>query len=961
MYNSRFFGFFSPLTRFISFFVSFSLLFSQGLYAQKTIFPSSTIEASITDSFLSKKNSSETPANVKTGARPATQFYIWDQARPHAEKAGNETQLSARSEIRSEGGSEALGSEVPTIPQDKWAQLQVWSAQDEWSSTVLANVQAWYSSSAVDEGQRAALLRLIQESKGKEIVAGFSSPTGVLQPGTAGTRGPMENFEEMKIGPNYFSRTTVIQYTWAFVDWYKSTGQTGAVFITKEVRDNSDEYGYLSARILLNNGIPVVRITKPVSTPFASFFAKWLGGGVEVGGRKGKPAFGYQISASHNKLSDNGIKFMGPDGQQLMPDFMDAITSKIPPLKNAQGAPELEISGHPLYHELTEDEFKTALNAYFDAIDSTMDPSFKEVIRGTFVNAKEPGNRFVFTFLNGASGNETKLYLERLGLQEGSDYLVPEGDNLLPNQLPPDILEQKREQNADPANDKVLAPAVAFADTNGITTVFARDPDGDRFVIAIKVDGQWLKFDGNQNATLMLHDRLSQLDVSQGAQSVLLMRSHATTGLLDKIAQRRGLGVTVVPVGFKYFGAVTIPFFSQPSAAGRRFFGAEESYGTSNGHINEKDGLSALVNMLLIIARQQQNHKRSVLEYLNSIYIEFGYPGDSTINIPLPGASKPEQDAARSNVKGSLSKLQVGQKLGRFVVQSIKTQVEVEGVGSFHDGYDLVLSAPEKKEPFRLLFRASGTEPIFKAYFSWQEPVLPTGAADLARIVAETKKYVGEVVQLGVANAFSGMVSSSETANKDARSEVRRSGPVQSAFHNLRVVVDFNHLKGANDDRIRELFYLLQSMTGTGGVVVYNFDSMDQLAKVLSAAPSPLKNRLLTATGGLEQAASKHLVNYQGEIVVLSGGEPSEDKASQLRLALSRARVDQARVSFLIDDGNAGTVGAGLSGIQIYRLSKQLPDFLKELAQGWFRVTDPSVVDLWGERYDATVAFARAA
>ena len=130
--------------------------------------------------------------------------------------------------------------------------------------------------------------------------------------------------------------------------------------------------------------------------------------------------------------------------------------------------------------------------------------------------------------------------------------------------------------------------------------------------------------------------------------------------------------------------------------------------------------------------------------------MEYGYPGDSPNNIPLPGTSKPEHDKARDNVKAALSKIKEGLQEGKkdfagYEILSFKDQVDVEGLGQFHDGYDFILKDNESGKEFRLLFRASGTEPLFKAYFSWQNPIKSSSVQELNQIIEDTDAYVQKV------------------------------------------------------------------------------------------------------------------------------------------------------------------------------------------------------------------------
>jgi len=729
---------------------------------------------------------------------------------------------------------------MAALPMDDLAKITRWAndSSNAWDDTVVKNVRDWYSSNAVSDAQRNELLRIIFEDKADKIKAGFSSKTGVLQPGTAGTRAEMENFAEDKIGPNYFSTTTVIQYTLSFVNWYKATKQIGPAFIAKEVRENSDAYGDVAAKILIANGIRVIRINKPVSTPFTSYLAKWLGRTEKV-----KPAFGYQISASHNKLADNGIKFMGPEGQQFMPDVMIPLAEGIPSLLDVVSVPDIVLTENHLYHVLSEQEFNQALNDYYDAIDSTVDPYINVLFRSL------KGKRFVFTPLNGASGEETKGYLKRHGLDEGVDYLMPPQEVILPTELPADLFALKRINSSDPSNDDVLKPARVFADKRGIDLVFARDSDGDRLVLAVKINGEWKKLNGNQNAIVMLHDRLSH---SHGADfsKMLFMRSHATTALLDKIAAAFAVKTIVVPVGFKYFGAKIIQVFN--SIVGHNYFGAEESYGTSNGHINEKDGLSGLVNMLAIIARLQQEQKgRNIFDYLNSIYMEYGYPGDRTIDLPLPGITKPEKDIARDKVKAVLMNLEIGGEFAGYRITKCEKQVNVEGIGSFHDGYDLILQDSDGKS-FRLLFRASGTEPIFKAYFSWQkpEPIEPKTPEKLKEVILQTKVF-SDSVELKLNAAFQEMAGNKAMASNLIVVHFVNSDDLDDGNWGAGLMPNGDFVASEEDAKIAGigLGSILKTMSGAvvGKVMEVNIE----LSQVKDAAQStPLPGKLVKLTKG---------------------------------------------------------------------------------------------------------------
>ena len=108
----------------------------------------------------------------------------------------------------------------------------------------------------------------------------------------------------------------------------------------------------------------------------------------------------------------------------------------------------------------------------------------------------------------------------------------------------------------------------------------ALDGDADRFGL---VDHEGRFISGNQFISLLLHHLLATRTV-RGP----VVRTVATTRLLDRIAQLNGLQVIETPVGFKYV--------SQALREYNGLLGGEESGGVSVwGHVPEKDGILACI------------------------------------------------------------------------------------------------------------------------------------------------------------------------------------------------------------------------------------------------------------------------------------------------------------------------------------------------------------------------------
>ncbi len=188
--------------------------------------------------------------------------------------------------------------------------------------------------------------------------------------------------------------------------------------------------------------------------------------------------------------------------------------------------------------------------------------------------------------------------------------------------------------------------------------------------------------------------------------------------------------------------------------------------------------------------------------------------------------------------------------------------------------------------------------------------------------------------------------------------EVRRiEQTTRQSFGVERVVADFNRIQGS-DGKLRELIYTA-AVQGRQ-VIVYNVNTTDPVGKLLSNDPK-LKGRLITESGGLAEAFRKYLTGDQGKVVVLSD-KASPAEAALLRSELRKAGIDEDRTYLLADEvGQAGTVGAGLEAVSFYGKYKDLPPYAAFDNQRRVVIIRRSVTDSWRDRYERTVAFARAA
>lgn len=157
-------------------------------------------------------------------------------------------------------------------------------------------------------------------------------------------------------------------------------------------------------------------------------------------------------------------------------------------------------------------------------------------------------------------------------------------------------------------------------------------------------------------------------------------RTVSTTHWVDSIAQEQGKKVFEVPVGFKYVGEVM--------RTHSILIGGEESGGFSfKGHIPEKDGLLTA----LYIIEACCTAEKSPLRLLNEVRSKFGYRWNVKTSVPVA-----PQDVEFTRISQLLE--------GEII--KIDTR----------DGLKVYL------DKGWILFRPSGTEPVFRIYVESDSP-----------------------------------------------------------------------------------------------------------------------------------------------------------------------------------------------------------------------------------------------
>jgi alpha-D-glucose phosphate-specific phosphoglucomutase len=222
------------------------------------------------------------------------------------------------------------------------------------------------------------------------------------------------------------------------------------------------------------------------------------------------------------------------------------------------------------------------------------------------------------------------------------------------------------------------------------------DGDADRFGIVDK-DGTWLT--PNQILALALY----HLKKNRGWTGAVV-RTVPTSHQVDSVAKLLGVPVHETPVGFKYIGAL---MENEPIIVG-----GEESGGLSvKGHIPEKDGILACLLMAELVAVE----RKPLLKILESLEKKTGEFHTNRINVAIPAQKK---DALLRKLAGGL------EKIGSSPVQKFVTT----------DGYKFLLPDDEW-----VAFRASGTEPLIRAYIEAKSP------QQMKKLEAACRKILSEI------------------------------------------------------------------------------------------------------------------------------------------------------------------------------------------------------------------------
>lgn len=412
------------------------------------------------------------------------------------------------------------------------------------------------------------------------------------------------------------------------------------LFIGYDNRFLSEDFAQRAAETIAREGINVFLASVSVPTPLTAFMVKYL----QLDGA-------LMFTASHNPPRYNGIKFIpyyaGPADQEITQSIEDNLSRLLSRQEPEQLRP-------PLAEIKKVSDFSSYIDQIMGLIDADLISEAKPRVA-------------IDTMYGSGSMIFPRLINEKLGL--AAPVINNWRDPLFGGKLP------------DPNQDN-LGQLYQIIQQEHLDLGLALDGDADRFG-AIDAKGKYIS---PNNVICIILYYLARENRFKNGDTVV--RTVATTHLVDKICKDFQLEVKETPVGFKYIG--------QAMVEGNVLIGGEESGGLSiNGHIPEKDGL--LANLLLLEIQSYINIKGLgpyLSDYLGEIYARYGTFYNTRLDLNIPEDKKAKvMDFFRSLRDTSI---------GKGTVTEINSADGIKLLMDKHDSW--------------LLIRPSGTEPLIRCY-----------------------------------------------------------------------------------------------------------------------------------------------------------------------------------------------------------------------------------------------------
>ena len=559
--------------------------------------------------------------------------------------------------------------------------------------------EKWLNSGVLTAEEVAELEAIRNDPK--EIESRFYGP---LEFGTAGLRGTM------KMGLHQMNVYVIRWATQGFAEIIAAEGEEAkqrGVAICMDCRNNSDLFAREAARVCAANGIHVRLFESLRPTPELSFAV-----------REYNCQAGINVTASHNPKEYNGYKVYWADGAQLPPQHADAVAerlSKIDIFADIKTMDFDEAVAQGLI-EILGDETDRRFMA--NVVSMINDKASMAQIADTF--------EVVYTPFHGCGHKLVPEALRELGVKHlhcVDEQMVIDGD--FPTVASP-----------NPENPEGFYLAVDLANKVGADFIVGTDPDSDRVGIMVRAkDGSFIPVTGNQTGVLLVDYVIGAMKrAGTMPANPVVLKTIVTTEMARKVAESNGVTCFDTFTGFKFMAEKKNAL--EESGEGKVIMSYEESYGYMLGDfVRDKDAVTASL-IITEMAAWYATQGMTLYDALQALYEKYGWYGEQTHNLVMPGLDGLEKMAAlmkelRENPPAQIAGVEVAvrkdYKDGSVLCCKTGEKSTMELSGSNVLRFELA-------DGTVILVRPSGTEPKIKVY------VLTKGA-DAAERDANIAKY----------------------------------------------------------------------------------------------------------------------------------------------------------------------------------------------------------------------------
>lgn len=417
-----------------------------------------------------------------------------------------------------------------------------------------------------------------------------------------------------------------------------------------DTRLNAEQFARVCSEVISGNGIAVYLAERAMPTPITAFAITHF-----------KAAGAIMITASHNPPEYNGIKFIpeyaGPASPEITAKIVDNIAAlNLSDVKSSKS------------NQLTRPI--NPISEYVSYLKNIVD---FDIFRSKPI-------KVVIDPMYGAGYEIIDKIFEQAGCKVTCIHNYP--DSSFGGSLP------------DPSCENLTQLTRLIEETQADIGL-ALDGDADRFG-AVDSRGEYIR--ANQVLALLSHYLINH----RGFEGILV-RSIATTHLLDAIAQKNNIQLYETPkVGFKYI--------AQAVREKPVILGGEESGGLCvRGSIPEKDGI--LANLLL--AELTAHEGQPLSQLLQNIHQQYGCFIDERLDLEIPLEKK---EALLRKLIDNPPKM-----IGHKKVEEITSS---DGIRFALVGGDWILVRPSGTEPLVRIYIESGSREGFEQLKAYAQDIV---------------------------------------------------------------------------------------------------------------------------------------------------------------------------------------------------------------------------------------------